>query len=259
MLNPTPQFKSFNFSNPQRDEYIAPDENGEQVMIGTCVSIQEVQAREFSRNGQPGRPRFWPDGNPVLNIRMGFACADGRIRTLTFSEAGKEQKAGNKPSLHMTMFGLTNGNMLDLIGKTLRIVTWPVNPQTGQAWQMGNPRLFNVTELAVTQPYTADVPDDLKVDVVLCNDGASGGQPVQNMSAQQYQFNPTYQQPQQPVYQQQPQPAYQQPQMQQPQMQQPVQPQMPTGMDQQAQAVVNEMGAVNVQPVDPYEDQNIPF
>lgn len=277
-LNPMAKFQSWNFSNATKDTYTKPDENGNQVFIGTVVSIQEVQARDYSTTpGKLGKPRTWDNGDPVLNIRMGFADPDGNIITFTFPEAGKEQKLRKKPSVHMTMYDLSGGNMKNLIGKTLQIITWPANPQTGQAWGKGNPRLFDVQEVDAG-PFQAkdDIPNELTVDVLLCNDGASGGQTVQQQQQPVY-AQPTYQQP---VYQPQP--------IVQPMPVQPIQPQqyptmqttginqmangpvmaqaqpvMPNGMNPQIAAQMQTMGAVNVQPVvennDPYDDQNIPF
>lgn len=264
-LNPVAQFSAWNFSNSTKDNYTAPDANGNQVFVGTCIAIQEVQARDYSTTpGKLGKPRTWDNGDPVLNIRMSFADPNGNIVTFTFPEAGREQKLGKKPSVHMTMYGISGNNMLNLIGKTLQITTWPVNPATQQAWQRGNPRLFDVQELTNVGPFTANspIPEELTVDVLLCNDGASGGQPVQQQ--------PVQVQPIQPI-------QYQQPQAQpmqttgmnqmanvataaQPVTQ--VQPQTPAGMDPQIAAQMQAMGATNVQPVadaDPYDDQNIPF
>jgi hypothetical protein len=266
--------------------YSKQDQEGFSLeLYGTIVSLQEVQAREFNPNTrQPGRPRFWPDGNPVMNIRVGFAVPDGTLKSVTFMKAGKKQVSGKKPSLHMQLYKLTNGNMMELIGKTVHIWTWPANPNNGQVWCQGNPRMFGVEEIKDAHYELASaLPDEFKVPELLCNDAASGGQPVPPSPNQMHQPNvmpmnggyyaapvaqPQYQQPQYP------QPQYQQPQqyqgaaapapqqmapMQAPQQQaapviQTMPPQnmaapMPQGMDPAVAQAMQAVGAVNVQPV----------
>lgn len=276
---------SWNYSNEQRDGFSLE-------LSGTVVSLQEVQAREYNPNSpQPGRPRTWPDGNPVMNIRMGLATQDGSLKSVTFMKAGKKQVSGEKPSLHMQLFGLTNGNMMELIGKTVHLWTWPVNPNTNAPWGQGNPRLFGVELLPDVQfELSSPLPEEFKVPELLCNDGAHGGQPTppspQQMMQQpnmmpmngQFYAAPTvqqnYQYAQQPYPYSQQQPVQYQPQ---PMPQQSMNPQpmsavkamppvqtapTPQGMDPAVAQAMQAVGAVNVQPVsDPYSvyDDDIPF
>ena len=268
-----------------------PDKEGYSLeLFGTVVSIQEVQAREYTMSGQPGRPRFWPEGNPVWNIRMGFAMPDGSLKSITFPEAGAKQRSGEKPSLHMQMYNLSNGNMNNLIGKTLHVWTWPANPETGQQWRQGNPRLFGVEDVSdqITYELAGPLPYEFTIEQLLCNDGAQGGQPTP--SAPQQIQAPTVPQPQmqgqfyaapqaQPMQQQVPPQQYVAPQQQVPQQQyaaphpqvlhqqapavqqsmpamQAMPPQqtqaapMPQGMDPAVAQAMQAVGAVNVQPVD---------
>lgn len=262
-LEPT-VIRSWNYSKQDREGY-------SEQLIGTVVSIQEVQACEWTENG-PGDARFWKNGNPVMNIRMGFATQDGQLLTFTFPEAGKEQKARRKPSVHMQMWDVTgNKSMNDLVGKTLQITTWPANPTTGQVWQRGNPRLFDIQEIqAGPFQLNSPLPSELTVPELLANNGAAGGQTVAPQQIQQ---------PQVPMYQQ-----YAQPQMQNGMYSAPTVPQvpmqppvitaqtgvpapvptqaapMPVGMDPSVAAAMQAMGAVNVQPISsiPY-DEDIPF
>lgn len=276
--------------------YARPNDPGYSLeLIGTIVTLQEVQAREFSQiPGQIGRPRFWPDGNPVMKIRVGFALPDGSFRTWIFDRAGRKQKSGEKPSPHMQLWAFANGDMNNLIGRTFKITTWAANPQTGQTWGHGNPRLYQVEEIPDTKYELQNaLPEEYKLDRVYCNDAVSGGQMVtqqQPMMQQppmqgQYYAAPQVQVPQVPQMQQpmqMPQPMMQQPmaQPQQPMMQQPMQmhqpqpvapatiqampPQqpmmqsapMPNGMDPMVAQAMQAVGAVNVQPV--YDDE-IPF
>jgi len=265
-LNPTGTTNyNWNYSKQDREDY-SPE------LIGTVVSLQEVQARDFSMNGQPGRPKFWPDGNPVMNIRMGVAQQDGTLKSVTFAKAGKKQRSGEKPSLHMQLFNLTNGNMLELIGKTVHLATWAAHPSTGQAWGQGNPRLFVVEEIDNPTPYelSAPLPEEFKVPELFANDAVSGGQPVPAQPAQIQVPNAQYQQPMaqpmqpmQPMQQMQPmQPVQQMQPMQPVQQVQPMQPvyqpqpasvntaQMPAGMDPAVAQAMQAVGAVNVQPYD---------
>ena len=192
-LNPTGMVSyNWNYSNPNRDGYSLE-------LWGTVVSLQEVQARAYNPGGQPGAPQFWPDGNPKMNIRMGLACPDGSLKSITFQKAGKKQVSGEKPSLHMQLFNLTNGDMMELIGKTLHLTTWPNNPNTGQTWGQNNPRLFAVDAPEDATPYELKVPlpAEFTVPELYANDGVSGGQAVQN---QQQYSQPMYAQPMQPSY-----------------------------------------------------------
>lgn len=264
-LNPTGASTSWNFSNQEREGFSLE-------IWGTIVSLQEVQAREYNPNSnQPGRPAFWPDGNPKMNIRMGMAMPDGSLKSVTFGKAGKKQQAGEKPSLHMDLFKLTNGNMLELIGKTVHIWTWPANPNTGEQWQRGNPRMFGVEEVANGTKYELSypLPPEFTVPELLANDGAAGGQPtapapqqMQPTQVPQMQGNfyaPPTAQPQpavQPATQPQPmaQPAAQPVQQPMPATQamppqQTATAQMPQGMDPAVAAAMQVVGAVNVQPV----------
>lgn len=271
-LNPTGGNYNWNYSNPNKDGY-------SETMVGTVVSLQEVQKRAYNPGtGQPGMPEFWPDGNPKMNIRMGMATPDGQLKSITFQPAGKAQRSGEKPSLHMNLFALTdNTDMSKLIGMTIQLTTWPANPQTGQAWGPGNPRLFDV-QVVEGGPFSLayPLPEEFKVPRLLANEAVSGGQ-IQ----QPYQPQPTN-----PAYIQTPQPVqYQQPNVQpvqpmnmgqvasvpnvtaaQPVMQQQpttqvqaMQPAVPAGMDPQIAAQMQAMGATNVQQVDPYSEEGLPF
>lgn len=273
-LNPGGNGSAWNNSKPDKEGYSLE-------LTGTVVSLQEVQARTYNPgSNQPGAPRFWPDGNPVMNIRMGLATMDGELKTVTFAEAGKAQRLGQKPSLHMQLYALTNGSMMDLIGKTIHLWTWPVNPNTNAQWGTGNPRLFGVEEIPdVKYALAGPLAPEYTVPKLLCNDGAQGGQPIapSPQMIQQPQVPPMqgqfYAPPtMQPQYQQ-PAPQYQQP-MPQPQYQpapvpamQTMPPQsapMPQGMDPAVAAAMQSINAVNVQPVafDPtggIYDDDIPF
>ena len=254
---------NWNHTNESRDGFSLE-------MTGTVVSIQEVQARDWDQQTRrPAGPKTWPNGDPVWNIRMGFAQPDGSLKTFTFAEAGKKQRAGEKPSVHMTMYNLF-GSMEDLMGKTLHIKTWSSNPTTGQAWGFGNPRLYEVEVVDdVVYELKVPLPNDLVIPRLYADDGAHGGQPVAQAPQQihvpqvppmQGQFyappvaTPTYPAYQQPM----PQPAYQQPMPQPMSAIQAMPPQtapMPQGMDPAVAQAMQMTGAQNVQPV--YED--IPF
>ena len=277
---------SWNMSRPN-------DEGYSLELFGTVVALQEVQARMYNPgSNHPGAPRFWPDGNPVMNIRMALADPAGSLKTVTFAKAGKKQVSGEKPSLHMQLFNLTNNNMMELIGKTIHLWTWPANPNTGVAWGQGNPRLFGVEEITDGTRYelAGALPPEYTVPELLANDGANGGQPNgQPMPAnpqmmQQPQVPPMMQggyyappmPQQQPMQQQYPynmqQPAQYQPQpMPQPQVPQQPMPAMqamppqqsapmPQGMDPAVAQAMQAVNATNVQPMDysPY-DADMPF
>lgn len=281
-LNPTGMGgSSWNFSRPN-------DEGYSLELYGTVVSLQEVQARTYNPgSNQPGAPRFWPDGNPVMNIRVGLATPEGKLKTVTFGKAGKKQISGEKPSLHMQLFSLTNRNMMDLMGKTLHLWTWTVDPETQRPWGQGNPRKFGV-ELVNDQTYqlAGVLPPEYTVPELLCNDGAQGGAPNPQMiqqpqmppmqgnfyappMAQPMQQQYPYTQQQSAQYQPQAMPQMPPQQMvpqyqQQPTIQQmpPQSAPMPQGMDPAVAAAMQAVGAINVQPADPtggIYDDDIPF
>lgn len=254
--------------------YNKPDKEGYSLeLYGTVVSLQEVQGREYNPNDpRSSRPAFWPGGNPKMNIRVGVATPEGALKCFTFAKAGKAQQLGQKPSLHMDLYHLAGDDMAALMGKTLHLQTWPSNPSTGQPWGLGNPRLFAVEEINEHYELAAPLPAEFKIPEVFANDGASGGQPVQQprqiqqpmvpQGAGQFYAGSASMQPQMiPQVQQYPQYA--------PPMQATTQPYVPQGytqvsmqpqgMDPQVAAAMQQMGAVNVQPVaGPYDD-DFPF
>lgn len=224
--------------------YSKPDKPGYSTqLVGTVLAIQEVQKLGYTMTGQPGAPQFWPDGNPMMNIRMLLATQDGELKTFTFQPAGSQARMGKKKSVHMDLFHLTNDtDMMNLVGKTIFIQTFEGH------YGQGNPRPWQVGLVDDMGPFQPrmPIPAEFKSPRVLANSAVSGGQynTPQPMQYQQPQFQ---QQPmQQPQYQQQPiqyqqpqfqqqqpmqQPQYQQPQFQQQPMQQPAQQDYPIGMN----------------------------
>jgi len=203
---------NWNYSNPQREGYSTQ-------LVGTVLAIQEVQKMQYNPYGSgPGKPDFWPDGNPKMNIRMALATPEGELKTFTFPPASKAARMGQKRSVHMDLFHLTGDtDMLNLVGKTICITT-----QEGRYGQ-GNPRPWTV-QLVEGGPFklSSPLPNEFKVPQVLANSATSGGQVVQQQQPQpQYHPQPQAYQPQQyqpapqpqPMYQPMPQPQYQQPTM----------------------------------------------
>lgn len=229
-LNPGGNNYNWNYSKPDKPGYSTQ-------LVGTVLAIQEIQKMAYTMSGQPGAPQFWPDGNPMMNIRLALATQDGELKTFVFQPAGKQARMGQKKSVHMDLFALTgNTDMMNLIGKTICIQT-----QEGHYGQ-GNPRPWAVS-LVDAGPYQLNgpLPSEFKAPQVLANSAASGGQmnapqPMQQQSYG-YQPQPMRQQPmQQPMQQQyqpmqqqgygmQPQPQYQQQPVMQPQQQYAPQPQ----------------------------------
>lgn len=208
-INPGGNFgnvKYWNYTNPNKDYYTP-------MVEGVVVAIQEVQKHVY---GQPGVGEFWPDGNPKMNIRITLGCEDGIFRMFEFQPANKAARMGQRRSIHMDLFNLSGGNMLNLIGKTISIWTQEGN------YGVGNPRPFDCQLSEVQLPMPENVPEDLKAEKVLCNNAASGGQMIQPQPMSQQ-----YAQPMQQGYQQMPQQYQQQPMQQgyQQYQQQPMQPQ----------------------------------
>lgn len=251
-LNPfnTTVNHNWNYSNDQREGY-SPE------LIGTVLSLQEVQSTVYNPNPQAPRvPAFWPDGNPKFNIRMALADQQGQLKLFTFAPAGKAAKQGLKPSIHMMLWDLVGRTTMEnLIGKTIKIATQPGTYGTG------NPRPW-ACELVEAGPFalaTGELPEEYKVPRVLCDTAVSGGQmqrPMQQAQPMQYQQQPMMQQAQ---------PMYQQPAQAQPmQYQQPMQQAQPQ-VDPSVMAAMQQMGATNIQmqpapqPVPSIYDENLPF
>ena len=235
-LNPIPSSQqsephNWNYSNPNKPGYSTE-------LVGTVYNIQEVQARTFSSNG-PGQPRFWPDGNPVFNIRMILIGPNGGYRTWTFQPASRQAREGKRKSVHLDLFALTgNTDMMNLVGKTLRITTQ--EPPQGFSYSVNSPRPWHV-ELVPDVTYQLNEEMDPVFDMpkVLCDNAVHGGQ-TQPQPVQQ----PIQQMPQQMPVQQQ-----MAPQM----AAQPVQQTMPPQMQQSFQNVGVSAGDVLM------ADQDIPF
>lgn len=229
-LNPGGNNYGWNYSKPDKPGYSTQ-------LIGTVLAIQEVQKMGYTMSGQPGAPQFWPDGNPMMNIRIALATENGELKTFVFQPAGRRARMGQKKSVHMDLFALTgNTDMMNLIGKTISIQT-----QEGHYGQ-GNPRPWYVS-LVEAGPYKLNMPlpSEFKAPQVLANAAASGGQvnlpqqaypyPANNYAAnsqqramqpQVMQQQPMMQQPMQPAPAYQPQPAMQPQPMAQPAQQQPM-------------------------------------
>lgn len=218
-IDPIRKNYNWNYSNPNKEGYNT-------MLVGTVVNIQEVQAYNFSHEGRPTKPRYWDNGDPVMNLRIIIATDTEPVdlKTLTFPKAGKEQKAGRKPSLQMDLWHLTGDtSMSKLIGKTIVIETIP------GSYGLHNPRPWKVAladEGYGPFEYDGEIPAEFMVDRVLADEAVHGGQ-VQ-APQQQPQWQP------QPQYQQQAQYPQRQPQYQQPQQWQQQQPQQPQQYQQQA-------------------------
>ena len=190
-LNPTGNNGSSR--NEHNWNYSRPNDPGFSTeLIGTVVAIQETQAMNFGTHG-PTTPKFWSNGDPVWNIRITLAGPSGGYRTFTFAEAGKAQREGKKPSVHIDLFKLAGGeDMMNLIGKTIKIST--VQPPQGFSYGSGNPRPWTV-ELVNAGPFqlAEKLPDFLTVPQLLANDGAHGGVPASPASQSAGRVDPVMQ------------------------------------------------------------------
>lgn len=108
-------------------------ENYRDSITGTLVEIKEVQAREFGTNA----PKFYPDGNPTLNLRWTLLQQDGEEICWEFNSS-KRGKAV-EGILAGTMAAGLGTNMGALLGKFLTVST-PVG-----SYNARNPRPFQVT------------------------------------------------------------------------------------------------------------------
>ena len=165
---------NWNYSKPDREGY-SP------MLVGTVYNLQEVQKMTYTTNGQPGQPEFWDapyNKQPKMNIRLILIDPQGQIKTFTFQPAGKMQRAGKKPSVHMDLWNLAGGqghSITELKGKTIGIST-----EEGHYGQ-GHPRPWKVG-LVEDGPYEPAIPVPAEFDAptVLANTAVSGGQFVSN-------------------------------------------------------------------------------
>lgn len=172
---------NWNYAKPENDGFST-------TLIGTVVAIQEVQAMNFGADGRPTTPKFWENSaQPVMNIRMVLCGPSGGFRTWTFAPASKAAREGKKRSVHLDLFALAGGhNMLDLIGKTIKVTT--VAAPSGFNYGLGNPRPWTVELVTDQGPFQLTDPLDpiFLMPTVLANQAVSGGV-VQSMgTAQQY-------------------------------------------------------------------------
>jgi len=171
-LNPNQSTDTHNWN------YSKPDQDGfSTTLIGTVVAIQETQAMNFGADGRPTTPKFWENSaQPVMNIRMVLCGPSGGFRTWTFVPASKSAKEGKKRSVHLDLFQLAGGrNMLDLIGKTIKVST--VAAPAGFSYGLGNPRPWEVELVEDQGPFQLNDPLDpvFLMPTVLANQAVSGG------------------------------------------------------------------------------------
>ena len=194
-------------------------------LTGTVVAIQNVQALDFGSR----RPKTWPDGNPVLNLRLWICGPNGGLRTFTTQRASKAQQEGMAPSAHVDLLNLANQLGGDLIGQTISIRT--EDPPQGIPYGSGRPRPWYIEHVADQGPFEPSnpLPVEATWECVLGNGqrASSDGKTLLDSQGNPIQAAPPVQ-PVQPMMQQVPvQPA----------------PQVVPVPPQATQAAVNALGA----------------
>jgi hypothetical protein len=131
----------FDMKNSQGSgwNYSDPDKPGFSTTLkGTVVEISNPQALDYNTR----EPRFWPDGNPVRNLRLTILTADGTEKNWVFAPKSKSWEA--------CLCALDpNGDRVDrisleeLLGKSIVISTkdGAYNAKRPRPWQvdiMGN-------------------------------------------------------------------------------------------------------------------------
>lgn len=116
--------------------YAHPDKPGYMEMIeGTVVEISAPQKRNF----QSGKPEFWPDGNPVLNLCLVIKGRSGNELSWIFAP---KSKAADACSLALDPTRTREQvSIEEMLGKFVRIQT-----QAG-VYNAQNPRPWTVTVL----------------------------------------------------------------------------------------------------------------
>lgn len=101
-------------------------------LTGTVVEVSNPQARDFNT----GQPKFWPDGNPVRNLRLAIRGESGRELTWTFSPKSVAADAclkaldpdGTRPEVSLE----------ELLGKNITVGTKPgtYNNRNPRPWMV---------------------------------------------------------------------------------------------------------------------------
>lgn len=209
---------SWNYHSPDKDGYSL-------VLDGQVVGIDTPIAHNFSQDGKQGSPKFWDDGNPVRNIKLTIADAQGNCFDWTFSISKKRPTSAFNQVMQAILAVDPNATSIaDCMGRHITVTTQ--QPPQGFGYSAANPRPWSVSigeEMPRVEGFGYEVTD----------------------SAASIQRNQQQQQVQQEYRQQQamrPAPAMQAPMpqqaMPQPMMQQPMMPQQQAVITPQQQAAM---------------------
>lgn len=209
---------SWNYHSPDKDGYSL-------VLDGQVVGIDTPIAHNFSQDGKQGSPKFWDDGNPVRNIKLTIADAQGNCFDWTFSISKKRPTSAFNQVMQAILAVDPNATSIaDCMGRHITVTTQ--QPPQGFGYSAANPRPWSVSigeEMPRVDGFGYEVTD----------------------SAASMQRNQQQQQVQQEYRQQQamrPAPAMQatmpQQAMPQPMMQQPMMPQQQAVITPQQQAAM---------------------
>lgn len=236
------QGKFWNYSNQQRDGYMPS-------LQGTLVKVSISQAHEF---GHPEQKSYWPDGNPVIMLRM-------HIR----DSAGEEYLFDIKPKSNMWFEDIQpacpEGSLSAILGKLIQLDFLGLVPVTGKSV---NRNKFKLTVLGDGQWPNQGFDNKMPPTRQEAQGMAAPQQPAapspQQYTAQRMVAGTPQQQAQQAYNQQ----AYNMP----PQLQQSLQQAQQAGAAGQAQMIQSQFPGAQVamqpqvDPVDPnLWDRDIPF
>ena len=228
------QGKFWNYSNQQRDGYMTE-------LTGTLTKVSIAQAHEF---GHPEQKSYWPDGNPVILLRMHVT-----------DPTGEEYLFDIKPKSTMWFEDIQpacpEGSLSNALGKLIKLI------YMGQVQVPGRSVNRNKFQMQILGP--GQFPDE----------GFDATMPPTRTQAQGQAQAPVAPSPQQYTAQQMMRPPQQAQQMYQQQQQMPASLQNAMRAAQQASAanqaaMIQQQfpGAVVTQqqqpPIDVY-DQDIPF
>lgn len=251
---------SWNYHSPDKDGYSL-------VLDGQVVGIDTPIAHNFSQDGKQGAPKFWDDGNPVRNIKLTIADANGNCFDWTFSISKKRPTSAFNQVMQAILAVKPDATSIaDCMGRHITVTTQ--QPPQGFGYSASNPRPWSVTigdEMPRVEGFGYEVTDS----------AASMQRNQQQQVQQEYQQQQAAMRPapamQMPQQQAMPQPVMQQPMMQQPMMPQQqavITPQQQTAMVQQqfpgatvqyaAQAPAPQAAQGAQVPVEVY-DEDIPF
>lgn len=159
---------SWNYSDPERPGFSV-------TLEGTVVEISNPQALDFNTK----EPRFWPDGNPVRNLRLTLLTRDGEEKNWVFAPKSKSWEAC-LCALDPDGDRVDRISLDELLGKNIQIAT------KDGAYNAKRPRPWMVTVLGIGQEDKVRGVVDLSLEPNLAEKAKAQAEKIRNDAAGPY-------------------------------------------------------------------------